>query len=46
VPCEVPNPIPCDVNETHASYDAAYIVVPGIRTTQRGWKEVVGSADE
>jgi putative transposase len=25
---------------------AICIVVPGIRTTQRGWKEVVGSADE
>jgi Family of unknown function (DUF5996) len=25
MPCEVPNPIPCDINETHASYDAASV---------------------
>jgi Family of unknown function (DUF5996) len=25
VPCEVPNPTPCDVNDMHASYDAEYV---------------------
>jgi hypothetical protein len=26
IPCEVPDPIPCDVNETYASYDPEYVV--------------------
>lgn len=25
LPCEVPNPIRCDINHTHASYDPAYV---------------------
>jgi hypothetical protein len=25
LPCEVPNPIRCDINETHASYDPEYV---------------------
>jgi hypothetical protein len=33
IPCEVPDPIPCDVNETYASYDPGYV--------ERWWRILV-----